>query len=188
MATKVGSKSVDPMRKFRFEVETLTGGHIPAGRVGFTEVSGLNLGTTEVISYVDGNDVTPRKLPGRTTFSDITLKKGMDAGRHLATWREIVMESLSDEADFAGVPVSDVNELGQREDAFRADLLITLYDRSSASGSNPGRKRAAWIVRGAWPTAMPIEALTAEGGVLMEECTFATERIVQIFPKRGANA
>lgn len=189
MATKLGSTPIDPVRKFRFEVETLQNGFIPAGKVGFAEVSGLTLGETEVIEYADGNDMTPRKLPGRTKFGNVTLKKGVDAGRHLATWREIVMESLNEEADFAGVAREDINQEGIRNQAFRSDVKITLYDRSDAGGPNPGRMRAQWIVRGAWPSSLTTDPLNGMSGeVLMEECVLATERIVQTFPKRQNSA
>ncbi len=187
MATKLGGVAVDPVRKFRFEVETINSSFIPTGKVGFAEVSGLNLGDTEVIEYADGNDMTPRKLPGRTKFGNVTLKKGIDAGRHLSAWREIVMESLNEEADFSGVATQDIDADGKRNLAFRADLKITLYDRSDTS-ANPSRMRMQWIVRQAWPSSLTIDSLNGHSGeILMEECVFATERIVQTFPSR-ANA
>ena len=186
MATKLGGQPVDPVRKFRFEVETIGSTFLPPGKVGFTEVSGLNLGNTEVIEYADGNDMTPRKLPGRTKFGDVTLKKGVDAGRHLSAWREIVIESLNEEPDFAGVARPDIDEDGKRTNDFRADVKITLYDRSESSGPNPGRRRAEWIVRKAWPSTLTVDPLNGMSGeVLMEECVLATERIIQTFPPRS---
>lgn len=42
---------------------------------GFTEVSGLGI-ETEVLEYQDGDDPLVRKRPGRTKYSNITLKRG----------------------------------------------------------------------------------------------------------------
>ena len=60
-----------PLPKFHFRVEW--GG----SRIGFTEVTGLNL-ETEVIEYRDGSspEYNKIKMPGLRKFGNITLKRG----------------------------------------------------------------------------------------------------------------
>ena len=66
MATRV-----DPVTNFNFLVE-IEG--LAVGR--FAEVSGL-ASTTETIEYREGGEnTTVRKLPGKTSYSDIVLRRG----------------------------------------------------------------------------------------------------------------
>ena len=60
-----------PLPKFHFRVEW--GG----SRIGFTEVTGLNL-ETEVIEYRDGSspEYNKIKMPGLRKFGNITMKRG----------------------------------------------------------------------------------------------------------------
>ena len=62
---------LDPVNNYNFKVE-IDG--IQVG--GFSEASGLE-STIETIEYREGGEnSTVRKLPGKTTFSDIVLKRG----------------------------------------------------------------------------------------------------------------
>ncbi|MBM2613994.1 phage tail protein [Actinoplanes sp. LDG1-06] len=77
---------VDPFRSFNFLVE-LDG----IAQAGFTECSGLE-STTEVTEFRQGGENTHvRKLPGKTTFSDITLKWGMTGSMELWDWRQQIV-------------------------------------------------------------------------------------------------
>jgi phage tail-like protein len=51
----------------------------------FQEVGGLEV-TTEVIEYQDGDDVVVRKRPGRTSYSNVVLKRGYTASDELWEW------------------------------------------------------------------------------------------------------
>ena len=64
-----------PSPSHRFQVEW--GGT----RLGFSEVTGLEI-SVEVIEYREGADkeYSPRKLPGVTRYSNITLKRGIIQG------------------------------------------------------------------------------------------------------------
>ena len=69
------AQRVDPLNNYNFRVE-IDG--IQVG--GFSEASGLE-STIEVIEYREGGDnSTVRKLPGKTTYSDIVLKRGTTGG------------------------------------------------------------------------------------------------------------
>lgn len=189
MATKVNGKPVDPVRKFRYEVYTRNSDWLPKGQVGFTNVSGLGLGETEDHPYADGNDMVVRKLPGRTTYGDVTLKKGIDVADDLARWRAATNETLAENPPFDGAqpPIADVNQDGTRNALFRADLIVELYDRSSASGGNPGKLVSAWEVRAAWPKSLMADELAGQNGeVLYETCVISTEQVVKTFPKPRA--
>ena len=78
---------VDPYRSFNFLVE-LDG----IAQASFTECSGLG-STTEVIENREGGDnTTVRKLPGKTTYTDITLKWGLTDSTELWRWRRMVID------------------------------------------------------------------------------------------------
>lgn len=73
----------DPYRGYRFRVE-LDG----VERAGFQECSGLDF-SQDPIEYREGPDpLYPRKLPGLTKFSNITLKWGITKDEELWDWRE----------------------------------------------------------------------------------------------------
>lgn len=72
---------MDPHVNFNFLVE-IDG----IARGAFQEVSGLD-STIDVIEHREGGDnLTPRKFPGQTKFSNITLKWGMVDDRELYDW------------------------------------------------------------------------------------------------------
>jgi phage tail-like protein len=55
------------------------------------EVSGLE-STTEVHETGDGEDLTIRKRPGRTSYSNIVLRRGFTNTDELWTWRKSVVD------------------------------------------------------------------------------------------------
>lgn len=72
---------VDPYRNFRFLVEI-----DKIVQAGFSECSGFG-SNVEVIEYREGGDTaTVRKLPGKVSFPDITLKWGVTDSRELYDW------------------------------------------------------------------------------------------------------
>jgi phage tail-like protein len=72
---------VDPYNNFRFLVEL--DGIIQAS---FSEASGYG-SDIEVIEYREGGDsATVRKLPGKVSYPDITLKRGITDSRELYDW------------------------------------------------------------------------------------------------------
>lgn len=69
---------------FKVEINGVTTG-------AFKAVDGLD-SETEVIEYQDGDDLLLRKRPGRTKYSNITLKRGYVNSDELWQWRKRVME------------------------------------------------------------------------------------------------
>ncbi len=108
----------DPYKNFRFLVEI--DGIVQAG---FSEVSGFG-SNVEVIEYREGGDAaTVRKLPGKVSYPDITLKWGVTDSRELYDWHRAA-----------------VNGTIQRKNG-----SIILLDDS-------GEEKLRWNFREAWPT------------------------------------
>ena len=102
---------VDPYRNFNFLVE-LDG--IAQAQARFTECTGLG-STTEVIEIREGGDnTTVRKLPGKTSYSDITLKYG-----------------VTDSTDAVGVAPADHRRQGRAQER-----------RASSSSTSPTAPRS----------------------------------------------
>lgn len=81
--------SQDPLRNFKFQVQmtmspTTPDGNnlqVELGKMGFVEVSGLNM-STEMIPYREGGwNTNLHKMPGMTDFSPVTLSSGVFYGK-----------------------------------------------------------------------------------------------------------
>lgn len=69
---------------FKVEIEGVTQG-------AFRNVEGLD-SETEIVEYQDGDDIILRKRPGRTKYSNVTLKRGYINTDELWQWRKKVIE------------------------------------------------------------------------------------------------
>ena len=79
-------REFDHIGNFNFKVE------IEGIAVGaFKNVEGLD-SETEVIEFQDGEDIVLRKRPGRTKYSNITLKRGFVNTDTLWMWRKAVID------------------------------------------------------------------------------------------------
>jgi phage tail-like protein len=107
----------DPLAAFNFRVE-IDGSAV----AGFTECSGLE-SETDVIQYREGGDARIRLIPGQTTYSAITLKRGFVVDRSLWEWRQQVVT-------------------GQ---AFRRNVSIVLMNEAR-------QEVARWNLADAWPS------------------------------------
>lgn len=91
----------EPYGAFNFQVEFLDVGiEGDTVRGGFSEVSGLN---TEVatVEYRNGNDraLSPRRLPGLVTYTDVTLKRGVIGDLTLYQWIQQSVQGSAQRAD-----------------------------------------------------------------------------------------
>jgi phage tail-like protein len=119
----------DPFGNYNFLVE-LDG----ITRAAFQECSGFD-STIDVIEHREGGDnTTPRKLPGMTKYSNISLKWGMTDDRELYDWHRRIVQ-------------------GQIE---RKNGSIVLLN-------NVGDEVARWNFIRAWPTKYDGPDLNAEG-------------------------
>ena len=141
MATGV---RVDPYKNFRFLVEIQ--GVIQGG---FLECSGFG-STIEVVEYREGGDTpTVRKLPGKNTFPDITLKYGVTDSTELYLWHKTVLDGQIDR---------------------RNGSIIQLDDT--------GQKKVRWNFFSAWPSKYDGPDFNGKGNdVSIESLTISCERV-----------
>ncbi|MEV0803179.1 phage tail protein [Kribbella sp. NPDC050281] len=139
---------VDPYRSFNFLVE-LDG----IAQASFTECSGLG-STTEVIENREGGDnTTVRKLPGKTTYTDITLKWGATTSMELWEWRLQIVQGL----------------------VVRKNGSIVVFDLANRT------EVVRWNFDRAWPTKWEGSAFNAKGSeILVETLVLAHEGLARV--------
>ncbi len=135
---------VDPYKNFRFLVEI--DGIVQAG---FSDCSGFG-SNVEVIEYREGGEAaTVRKLPGKVSYPDITLKWGLTDSRDLYDWH-----------------LKAVN--GQIE---RKNGSIIQQD-------DIGVEKVRWNFFGAWPSKYDAPDYTAKGNdVAIDTLIVSCERL-----------
>lgn len=132
-----------PLPKLHFQVEW--GGE----RLGFTEVSGLDV-ETEVITYREGanKEYQDLKMPGRQKFSNITMKRGTFDGDNdfYDWWNTVALNTIE-----------------------RRDLTISLLNEAH-------EPVVVWKVKNAWPTKVQPTDLKADANeVAIESIEIAHE-------------
>ena len=135
-----------PLPNFHFQVNW--GGT----RVGFTEVSGLNI-ENDVVEYRDGSspEYHSLKMPGIQKYTNIVLKRGIFKG---------------DNEFFQWINTINMNEVERR------DITIALLDEDH----NPA---VVWKVKNAWPVKYTGPVLKASGHeVAIESLELAHEGII----------
>lgn len=119
-----------PLVKFHFQVEW--GGT----KIGFTEVSGLDV-ETEVVEYRHGAspEYSKIKMPGMQKFSNLTLKRGTfkSDNEYFAWWNTVKLNTIE-----------------------RRDITISLLNEDH----DPV---VTWKVKSAWPTKIQSTDLKADG-------------------------
>lgn len=172
--------ATDPIRNFRFLVQFLP--HDQSAQkfnfvptMGFTSVSGLSV-ATESIPYREGGfNTTVHQIPGQTTFSPLTMSRGMMLGtpQHWNWMRRL----------FAVVGS------GATPGNFRCDLQIMVLSHPSSNTANSeiganirkglvidDRVHAKFKVYNAWPTSLAYSDLNAgDNALLVEQVTFVHE-------------
>jgi phage tail-like protein len=128
-------RATDPLASFNFMV-VIDG----IAKAGFSEAAGLNT-ETNVIEYREGTDaITPRKLPGLTKNSNITLKRGVSLDKDLFTWRKTVLDG----------------------DIVRANVSIVLLDEKKTEA-------VRWNLVEAWPSKYVVPDLKANANEMAIE-------------------
>ena len=135
---------VDPYKSFKFLLEI--DGIVQAG---FSECSGFG-SEIEVVEYREGGEPsTVRKLPGKVSYPDMTLKWGITDSRELYDWH------------FTAVS-------GQIE---RKSGSIVLLD-------DIGEEKIRWNFFDAWPSKYDAPDFNATGNeVAIDALTIAYERL-----------
>jgi phage tail-like protein len=135
---------VDPYKDFRFlvEIDNIV-------QAGFTECSGFG-SDVEVVDYREGGDTTTvRKLPGKTSYPDITLKWGLTDSRELYDWHRAAINGAIERKNGSIILQNDLGEEAVR-----------------------------WNFFDAWPSKWAGAALNATGNaVAVETLTVTCERV-----------
>ncbi len=98
-------RRADPYKNYNFliEIDGLT-------QAAFQECSGLD-STNAPVDYRVGTDITTvRKLPGKTTYSDIVLKWGITDSDEMYQWRKSVINGSVERKNGSVVLMNDVGE------------------------------------------------------------------------------
>jgi phage tail-like protein len=143
--TKTG-RIVDPFATFKFHVQV-----DDIAEAAFTECSGLEM-STEVFEYQEGGlNEYVHKFPGRTKYSNVTLKRGFATSNQLFDWYRKMEEKLQD-----GKPL-DLRK-----------VTITLY---SSADRDKGWK---WNLDKAFPVKWVGPSIkTDEAAIVIETLEFA---------------
>lgn len=136
----------DPYMNFNFlvEIDGVT-------QAAFQECSGLD-STTEAVDYREGGqNSTVRKLPGRTSFAEISLKWGLTDSDELWKWRKSVVD-------------------GKIE---RKNMSIVVLDSA-------GEEKVRWNIVEAWPTKWEGPSFDAKANdVAIETLTITHEGLAR---------
>lgn len=106
---------VDPYKNFRFlvEIDNIV-------QAGFSDCSGFG-SNVEVIEYREGGDAaTVRKLPGKTSYPDITLKWGLTDSRDLYDWHRTAIAGRIERKNGSIVVLDDTGQEKVRWNFFSA--------------------------------------------------------------------
>ena len=127
-----------PYRVFRYKV-TIDGGW---NRAAFSEVTGMNL-SVQAVEYREGNDLrnTARKIPGLTSFGNVTFRWGVTDDAGFLDWIK---------------GVAPDNSTGPKG-LVRHNITITLLDdKTGADGTS-------WTLINAWPVSFSAPDLSGLG-------------------------
>jgi phage tail-like protein len=183
MATINNNRSnliTDPVRNFRFlvnfqfqddKLKTAVGDY---ATMGFTSMSGLNV-STDTIPYREGGyNTTVHQIPGQTTFSPITLQRGVMLGTP-QNWK--YMRQL-----FATVQGGAIRDAATN---FRCDLEIQVLTHpipGQVADLTSGVKQPAdhvsmrFKVYNAWISSVAYSDLNAgDNAILVEQVTLVHE-------------
>jgi phage tail-like protein len=140
---------VDPFRAFNFLVE-LEG----IAQASFSDCTGL-ASSTEVIENREGGDsTTVHKLPGKTTYADITLKWGLTDSQLLWRWRQQVVDG-----DIAGA---------------RRNGSLVVFDLANST------EVARWNFLRAWPREYTLAGYSARGNdIAIDTLVLTHEKLVR---------
>lgn len=182
MATVINNRSTlvtDPLRNFRFLVTfipqdtgntTLNG--LKTATFGFTSVSGMSVATDSIPYREGGYNTTVHQIPGQTTFTPITLQRGVILGTQ-QNWNW--MRNL-----FATVGAGGSTRTAAQN--FRCDLEIQVLSHpipASGTGDNAAttdHTAMRFHVYNAWPTAVAYSDLNAgDNALFVEQMTLVHE-------------
>jgi phage tail-like protein len=171
----------DPLRNFRFLVtfQPQAGDNIGVtgltqATIGFTSVSGLSVATDSIPYREGGYNTTVHQIPGQTTFTPLTLQRGVLLGtKQNWDW----MRNL-----FATVTAA--NSTRAVDQNFRCDLEIAVLSHPIPGSPNANDTTTTsqdhvamrFKVYNAWPTSVAYSDLNAgDNALFVEQMTLVHE-------------
>ncbi len=182
MATIINNRSTlvtDPLRNFRFLVTFtpqdstntgLTG--LKSASFGFTSVSGLSVSTDSIPYREGGYNTTVHQIPGQTTFTPITLQRGVILGtKQNWDWMRQLFATVSSSSTRAA------------KTNFRCDLEIQVLSHpipgtgeDDASSATTDHVAMRFYVYNCWPTSVAYSDLNAgDNALFVEQMTLVHE-------------
>jgi phage tail-like protein len=183
MPTIINNRSTlitDPIRNFRFLVQFKPQGTNPTldklkgVTLGFTSVSGLSI-TTDSIPYREGGyNTTVHQIPGQTTFTPITLQRGVILGTNQNwDWMRNLFATVAGGGSLRSVAQN-----------FRCNLEIQVLSHPIPAAADAAGDNAAttdhvamrFEVYNAWPTSVAYSDLNAgDNALFVEQMTLVHE-------------
>jgi phage tail-like protein len=183
MATVINNRSTlvtDPIRNFRFLVTFIpqdstntTLSSLKTATFGFTSVSGMAV-TTDPIPYREGGyNTTVHQIPGQTSFTPITLQRGVILNTHQNyDWMRNLFATVS-----ANGTTRAVNQ------NFRCDLEIQVLSHpipkagpEDAEAATSDHTAMRFHVYNCWPTSVAYSDLNAgDNALFVEQMTLVHE-------------
>ena len=171
----------DPLRNFRFLVTFQPHGDfaqnsigLTQATIGFTSVSGLSVATDSIPYREGGYNTTVHQIPGQTTFTPLTLQRGVLLGtRQNWDWMRNLFATVT-----AGNTTRGVDQ------NFRCDLEIAVLSHPIPGSPNANDTTTTsqdhvamrFKVYNAWPTSVAYSDLNAgDNALFVEQMTLVHE-------------
>jgi phage tail-like protein len=171
----------DPLRNFRFLVTFQPHGDfaqnsigLTQATIGFTSVSGLSVATDSIPYREGGYNTTVHQIPGQTTFTPLTLQRGVLLGtRQNWDWMRNLFATVT-----AGNTTRGVDQ------NFRCDLEIAVLSHPIPGSPNANDTTETsndhvamrFKVYNAWPTSVAYSDLNAgDNALFVEQMTLVHE-------------
>ena len=171
----------DPLRNFRFLVtfQPQAGDNIGVqgltnATIGFTSVSGLSVATDSIPYREGGYNTTVHQIPGQTTFTPLTLQRGVLIGsKQNWDWMRNLFATVT-----AGNTTRGVDQ------NFRCDLEIAVLSHPIPGSPNANDTTTTsqdhvamrFKVYNAWPTSVAYSDLNAgDNALFVEQMTLVHE-------------
>jgi phage tail-like protein len=192
--------ATDPLRSFRFYAEFspasdgvfdnriktgASNNSLPAAGKssgfigGFTNISGLSINTQSIQYREGGYNTTVHQVPGMTTFTPISLQRGVLYGNDQAiTW----MRGLFAAAQGDGLAVG-------ANKGFRCNVDIFVLAHPNANPNDKNTPRMGFKVHNAWIASLSYSDLNAgDNQVLFESMQLVHEGLSVFFTDSNFNA
>ncbi len=144
----------DPYLNFKYSVEI--GGF---SRTGFRNIDGLKQSLEEILYREGGENETAHKIPGQTTYDDVTFERGQSSDTDFTDWLEQIFDV--DRVDGAQGDVA----------GWRKTIVIYLHNKA-------GVAVVKWTLKKCWPSELAWGTLDAMANdVMIETLVVKTEGI-----------